>query len=163
MALRNLFDLTGTKFLFLKFLELLKMATFQVTPPEKRLSFKPEEWSKWIRRFEYFRLASELNKRDEESQVNTLIYSMGDEVNDKLQSFEMSTDDRKQYKAVKKKFEGHFMIKRNVIFGRARFSMNVQTDGESVDNFKTDLYTLAEFCDFSDLRDELIRDESWLE
>ena len=34
-------------------------------------SFKPEEWSKWIRRFERFRL--ELNKKDEESQVNTLI------------------------------------------------------------------------------------------
>ena len=133
------------------------MATFQVTPPE-RFSFKPEEWSKWIRRFERFRLASELNKKDEESQVNTLIYSMGDEADDILQSFGMSEDDRKKYNAVKKKFEGHFIIKRNAIFERARFNMRVQTEGESVDNFITDLYTLAEFCDFSDLRDELIRD-----
>ena len=133
------------------------MATFQVTPP-KRFSFKPEEWSKWIRRFERFRLASELNKKDEESHVNTLIYSMGDEAEDILQSFGMSKDDRKKYNAVKKKFEGHFIIKRNVIFERARFNMRVQTEGESVDNFITDLYTLAEFCDFSDLRDELIRD-----
>ena len=133
------------------------MATFQVTPPE-RFSFKPEEWSKWIRRFERFRLASELNKKDEESQVNTLIYSMGDEADDILQSFGMSEDDRKKYNAVKKKFEGHFIIKRNVIFERARFNMRVQTEGESVDNFITDLYTLAEFCDFSDLRDKLIRD-----
>ena len=72
------------------------MATFQVTPPE-RFSFKPEEWSKWIRRFERFRLASELNKKDEESQVNTLIYSMGDEADDILQSFVMSADDKKKY------------------------------------------------------------------
>ena len=45
-----------------------------------------------------------------------------------------------------------------MIFERARFNMRVQTEGESVDNFITDLYTLAEFCDFSDLPDELIRD-----
>ena len=133
------------------------MATFQVTPPE-RFSFKPEEWSKWIRRFERFRLESELNKNDEESQVNTLIYSMGDEGDDILQSFGMIADDRKKYNAVKNKFEGHSIIKRHVIFERARFNMRVQTEGESVDTFITDLYTLAELCNFSDLRDELIRD-----
>ena len=133
------------------------MATFQVTPPE-RFSFKPEEWSKWIRRFERFRLASELNKKDEESQVNTLIYSMGDEADDILQSFVMSADDKKKYNAVKSKFEEHFIIKRNVIFERARFNMRVQTEGESVDNFITDLYALAEFCNFGVLRNELIRD-----
>ena len=133
------------------------MATLQVTPPE-RFSEKSEEWSKWIRRFERFRLVSELNKKDKESQVNALIYSMGDEADDILQSFGMSEADRKKYNAVRKKFEGHFIIKRNVIFERARFNMRVQTEGESVDNFITDLYSLAEFCDFSDLRDELIRE-----
>ena len=134
-----------------------KMATFQVSPPEK-FTFKPEEWSKWIRRFERFRLASELNKKDEESQVNTLIYSMGDEADDILQSFGMSEADKKKYSAVKQKFEGHFIIKRNVIFERARFNMRIQCEGESVDNFITDLYTLAEFCNFDTLHDELIRD-----
>ena len=103
-------------------------------------------------------MASELNKRDEESQVNTLIYSMGDEADDILQSFGLSDADRKKYKSVKDKFEGHFIIKRNVIFERARFNMRVQEEGESVDSFITDLYTLAEVCVFGDLHDELIRD-----
>ena len=70
----------------------------------------------------------------------------------------MSADDRKKYNAVKNKFEGHFIIKCNVIFERARFKMCVQTEGESVDTFITDLYTRAEFCNFGDLRDELLRD-----
>ena len=56
-------------------------------------------------------MVSELNKRDEESQVNTLIYSMGDEADDILQSFGLSDADRKKYKSVKDKFEGHFIIK----------------------------------------------------
>ena len=60
------------------------------------------------------------------------------------------------YNAVKKEFEGHFIIKCNLIFECACFNMLVQTEGESVDNFITDLYTLAEFCNFGDLRNKLI-------
>jgi len=37
------------------------VANFQVTPPEK-FSFKPEEWPKWIQKFERFRKATGLDK-----------------------------------------------------------------------------------------------------
>ena len=90
--------------------------------------------------------------------MNTLIYAMGDEADDILQSFDITEDDRKKYGAVKKKFEAHFILKRNVIFERARFNMRIQTEGESVDNFMTNVYTLTEFCNFRYLCDELIRD-----
>lgn len=36
--------------------------------------------------------------------------------------------------------------------------MRVQRVGESVDNFITDLFSLAEHCGFGNLHDELIRD-----
>ena len=83
---------------------------------------------------------------------------MGNEADDILSSFTMSDDDREKYDAVKAKFEGHFIIKRNIIFERAKFSLRVQKEGESADNFITDLYTLAEHCQFGALDDELIRD-----
>ena len=130
------------------------MASFNVAPPEK-FSFKPEECPKWIRRFERFRAASELNKKPEDTQISTLIYSMGDEADDILSSFTMSDDDREKYDAVKAKFEEHFIIKRNE---RAKFNLCVQKEGESADNFITDLYTLAEHCQFGALYDKLIRD-----
>ena len=133
------------------------MASFSVVPPEK-FSFKPEEWPKLIRRFERFRVASELNKKPENTQISTLIYSMGDEADDILSSFTMSDDDKEKYDAVKAKFEGHFIIKRNVIFERAKFNLCVQKEGESADNFLTDLYTLAKHCQIGALHDELIRD-----
>eukprot|EP00795_Rhopilema_esculentum_P016658 gene16658-8096_t len=103
------------------------MAKFQVSPPAK-FTFKLEEWSKWIRRFERLRLASELNEKDEKNQVNTLFYYMGDDADDILQSFGMSEADKKKYSTVKQKFEGHFIIKRTVIFERARFNMRVQCE-----------------------------------
>ena len=47
--------------------------TYQVSPPEP-FNFKhPQEWPKWIRHFERFRIAAGLDKKPEEVQINTLI------------------------------------------------------------------------------------------
>eukprot|EP00794_Sanderia_malayensis_P016472 gene16472-18109_t len=133
------------------------MASFQVNTPDK-FNFKPEEWGRWIRRFERFRIAAKLNKESEEAQVNTLIYSMGEEADDILASLKLTGEERKSYKTVKEKFDNHFVIKRNVIYERAKFNMRSQKDGEPVDSFITDLFSLAEHCGFGELHDELIRD-----
>ena len=53
------------------------MANYQIPSPEKS-SFKPEDWEKWISRFERFRKATGKGQRTRENQVNTLVYSTGD-------------------------------------------------------------------------------------
>ena len=58
---------------------------------------------------------------------------------------------------IKNKFEGHFIAKRNIIFERVKFNVRVQNEGELVENF-TDLHCLAKHCEFSALKDQLIRD-----
>ncbi len=70
------------------------MASFQVNILDK-FNFKPEEWGHWIRRFERFRIAGKLNKESEEAQVNTLIYSMGEEADDILASLKWTWEERK--------------------------------------------------------------------
>eukprot|EP00731_Ephydatia_muelleri_P034154 Em0049g1a len=134
------------------------MATFQVTPPENFSFMHPEEWPKWIRRFERFRQVSGLDTKEEETQVSNLIYCMGDEADDILRSFGLSADDSKKYSVVKGKFESHFVPRRNVIFERAKFNQRRQEDGETVDAFITDLYRLAEYCDYKVLQGEMVRD-----
>ena len=71
------------------------MATFQVTPPENFSFMHPEEWPKWIRRFERFHQVSGLDAKEEETQVSNLIYCMGDEADDILRSFDLSAADSK--------------------------------------------------------------------
>jgi len=56
-----------------------------------------------------FRTASGLAGKSEESQVNTLIYSMGDKADDIFQSFKLSEEDLKKYNTVKQKFDSHFV------------------------------------------------------
>lgn len=134
------------------------MASYQI-PVVNRFDFtRPEEWPKWIRRFERFRLASDLVSKSEESQVNTLVYSMGDKADDILQSFNLSEEDSKKYKTVKEKFENHFVKRRNTIFERVKFNQHKQEEHEPVDEFITDLYCLAKHCEYGDLHDDLVRD-----
>ena len=65
-------------------------ATYQVSPPEPFTFSRLEEWTRWIRRFERFRMASGLDKKSTEAQANTLIYSMGAQADDTLCSFSLS-------------------------------------------------------------------------
>ena len=134
------------------------MATYQISPPENFNFRKTDDWPKWIRRFERFRLASGLVEKDEESQVNALIYTMGDEADDVLSSFSLTEEERKKYKTVKDKFESYFVKKRNKIFERAKFNQRIQLEGEPVSVFITALHSLAEHCEYGTLTSEMIRD-----
>ena len=135
------------------------MATpFQVAPPEPFNFSRPNEWTKWIRRFERYKSASGLEEKSPEAQVNTLIYTMGAEADDIFQSFDLADEDKKKYSEVKAKFESHFVKRRNVIYERAVFNKRKQEEGEPVDTFITSLYSLFEHCNYGALREEMIRD-----
>ena len=69
-------------------------------------NLSPSAVQRWIRRFERFRIASGLAQKE---GVNTLIYAMGDQAHDILRSFALSGEDRKNYNAVKAKFDSHFV------------------------------------------------------
>ena len=48
---------------------------------------------------------------------------MGDDADDMFSALPMTADERKKYDPVKSKLEGHFIIKRNVIFEYAKFNL----------------------------------------
>ena len=136
------------------------MSWNQVVQPPPPFDFKRhEDWPKWIRRFERYRIASEMNKRNEELQINTLVYTMGDEADDIFKSFRFESPDHEtKYDKVREQFDNYFVVKRNTIFERSKFNMRKQETQEPVDAFITDLYCLSEYCEYGALRDEMIRD-----
>ena len=134
------------------------MASVRLQPPSP-FDFKtPDEWPRWKRRFEQFRLASGLASESDDRQVSTLLYCMGEEAEDILASTNIAEADRRKYSAVIKQYDDFFQVRKNVIFERARFNRRCQAVGESVEQFITSLYTLAENCDYGDLKDQMIRD-----
>ena len=77
-----------------------EMATYHIPAVEKFDFSQPDEWPKWLRRFERFRQASGIDSKTEESQVNALVYSMGDKADDILLSFRLSEEDQRKYETV---------------------------------------------------------------
>ena len=126
--------------------------------PEKFNFSRTEDWPEWIHRFERYRQASELTKKDDTLQINTLIHAMGHQAEDILTSLKLTQDELKKYDTIKAKLDSYFVIRRNVIFERSEFNKRVQLENETVDSFVTDLHCMAEHCQFGDINDELIRD-----
>jgi len=98
------------------------MASLQFPPPEPFNFQRPDEWSKWKRRFECFQTASGLVKEEEARQVSTLLYCMGEPADDVLTSTKISTEKRQKYNSVMEKFDDYFKVRRSVILERARFN-----------------------------------------
>ena len=133
------------------------MVSSQIPFPDKLDSKKPEEWKRWIERFECYRIAAGLDAKEEKVQINTLVYAMGRNANEIFKSFQLTEEDQ-VYETAKQRFETHFVGRTNVIFERARFNKRVQGAQESVIDFIEILFTLAETCQFGTLKEELIRD-----
>ena len=85
--------------------------TFQIGQPDAFCFSKPDEWPKWIRRFERFRSASALDEKANAVQVNTLIYVMGDEADDIMAGFGLTDGERNAYAVIKSKFDEHFVVR----------------------------------------------------
>ncbi|KAL3978677.1 hypothetical protein ACER0C_019739 [Sarotherodon galilaeus] len=110
------------------------MSQFQVTPPEK-FTFRSDDWTKWIKRFDRFCIASGLETQADENQVNALIYTIwslsDDEAEDILVSLHLTPEEASDYETVKRRLDAHFVARRNIIFERAKFNQRQQeTDDE---------------------------------
>ncbi|GBM37649.1 hypothetical protein AVEN_132093-1 [Araneus ventricosus] len=134
------------------------MAALHINPPENFTFSTPCNWSKWKMRFERYRIASGLSTKTGNEQANSLLYIMGEQAEDIFSSFGLSETEQDDFDIVLKKFNDHFVVKKNTIFERAQFNKRVQLDDESVNTFITALYTLSEHCEYGVLHDELIRD-----
>ena len=128
------------------------MASVRLQPPPPFNFKQPDDWPRWWKRFQQFRLASALDQESEERQISTLLYCLGEDAEQVLSSTPISADNKKKYAEVAAAFEGFFKVRKNVIFERARFNRRTQQDGESVEQFITSLYTLAEDCDYGELK-----------
>ena len=51
-----------------------------------------------------------------------------------------------------------FQLLRNVIFERARFNRRNQLEGESSEQYISELYCLVDNCNYGNLKDKLLRD-----
>ncbi|XP_037505600.1 uncharacterized protein LOC119381890 [Rhipicephalus sanguineus] len=129
-----------------------------IPPPTPFNFYQTSEWPEWIMSFDDYRYASEINERTEESQVRTLLYTMGRQARNIFQTFGLTEEESRCYETVKKKFDAHFVATKNIVYESANFHRRKQEPGESADNFVTALHELADRCEFARFRERMIRD-----
>ena len=77
--------------------------------PLSSFDFKtPDEWPQWKCRFKQFCLAPGLLAEDDDRQVSTLLYCMGEDAEDTLAFTNISNADRKKYDMVIGQFDRFF-------------------------------------------------------
>ena len=112
------------------------------------------QWQRWSARWRRYRDASGLAQSDEAHQVNTLIYTLREQAEDILLSRAIAEDTHDNVLAA---FDTYFGVRRNVIAERAKFNRMSQ-GSDSMDIYVNKLYRQAEYCDYGNLREQLIRD-----
>ena len=76
-------------------------SSFSLKSPKPVDFATPEAWPRWIKRFERYRVASGLDKKEDLIQVSILIYAMGHDAEDVLENFTLSEDEKGKYESVK--------------------------------------------------------------
>jgi len=102
-------------------------------------------------------LASGLNKSDEERKIAILLNLIGEDALEVYNTFEKTSKPR-TYSEEIQLFETYCNPKKNILHVRFLFYNRKQREGESFDNFLTEITTLAQNCEFTNT-EELIRDK----
>ena len=129
------------------------MAKF--APPTEFDFNRPADWPMWRRRFERYGEIAKLDKETPAIQVSTLLYVMGNQAETIFSSLPLTAENRTKMTHVLNAFDAHFLPRRNIIHERAIFYTRKQKDGEPVEKYIRELYSLAENCDFQDKDDQL--------
>ena len=114
-------------------------------PPEAlSLQGNPSEnWRRWIQRFDLYLTASGRIKEDEKVQCAILLHVIGEEALEIYNTFKFATgEDPSEISDLKKEFEDYVK----------------QQDGETIDEFVTELKPRGRSSEFGDQHDSMIRD-----
>lgn len=114
-----------------------------------------EKWIKFKQRFELFLKASGKGKEAEDVKIAILLTTIGDEGIEIYNTFQFKEKDEKGVKIelklddVMEKFENYTSPLKNITFETFKFQQINQKEGQTFDNFLTELKTQAALCEFN--------------
>ena len=118
-----------------------------------------ENWRRWKQKFEVYMKASGAAGKPEDVKVAILLHCIGDEGLEVYNTFQYAEDENKDLLSVNMtKFERYCTPRKNTLFERYQFSERKQLDGETIDQFATELKIRAQSCEFGAENEKMIRD-----
>jgi len=123
-------------------------------------SNKSNSWKMFYQKWKNYEVATDLNEKSDEKRVATLLAVIGDDALKVYNTFQWEdVSQAVNYADVISKFEAYCNPKKNIAYERYIFNLRKQRESEKIDDFVTDLKSLASSCEFGALEESLIRDK----
>ena len=133
----------------------------KLTPPESlRLDGKiTDNWTRWKQHNEIFSLASGLSRKDAKIQAATFLHVAGVDALEVYNTFTWeNAKDKSKVDKIMENINSYCIPRKNVTWEQHVFNTCKQHVGKTIDQYVTDLQTKAQTCEFTELKDSLIRD-----
>ncbi len=78
---------------------------------------------------------------------------------DVFNTFQFSEEEQDKYNVVMAMFEDYCTPKKNETYERYVFRNQMQKEGETIEQYVTDLHLKSQSCNFESLSDSMIRDQ----
>ena len=118
-----------------------------------------EQWKIWRQELELYLTATESDEKDEKVKTSILLTCVGKKGREIYNNFAFTEEgDKFKLDVVLEKFQEYCNQRANITFLRHRFFTCKQSDGQTFDEFITELKKGSAECEFGTLRDSLIKD-----
>jgi hypothetical protein len=115
-----------------------------------------ENWQKWRQELEIYLNATE--KDGKSMKISILLTCIGKQGREIYNTFQFVEGEEMKFKVVVQMFQDYCSPRKNIRFMRHKFFTCKQRDGQSFDEFVTELKKRSAECEFEALRESLIRD-----
>ena len=117
-----------------------------------------ENWQKWRQELELYLTATEKDGESDKIKTSILLTCIGKQGREIYNTFQFEEGDELKFEVVVQMFQNYCSPGKNITFMRHKFFTCKQRDGQSFDEFVTELKKRSAECEFETLRDDLIRD-----
>lgn len=118
-----------------------------------------DNWKFYKQKFILYLQATKSDNESSEFKSSILLSSIGDKALKVYNNFVFENEeDKMKLEKIIAKYDEYFLPEKNVTYERHVFFLRNQLDGESIDNYITELRDLSSSCEFGDLCDSLIKD-----
>ncbi|XP_038075960.1 uncharacterized protein K02A2.6-like [Patiria miniata] len=117
-----------------------------------------KNWKEWVRSFELYAMATELQKKPEPVQCATFLHVAGPAAQRVYATLTFADDEKDKLQVLKAKFKQYCEPKRNLSVLRYMFNSRNQKVDEPFDTYLTNVKCLVRECEFGDIENSLLRD-----
>ena len=116
-------------------------------------------WKLWLKQFRFHLTATKKEYKDDKIKTSLLLTCTGQKGREIYETFTFdSADDKMKLEPILNKFSEYCNPRKNVTILCHKFLMYRQLEGQSFQNFITELKKLSAGCELENLRDSLIKD-----